>query len=169
MKEFINSLIYLSNSVNAHASQYAVSIGQIRPIVKIFSAAVSIISKMPPGSRPRRVHRQISGGKRILPGPLPGGIGILSLQGFRQIHRPVSIGKIPVMQRFDIFQMGFQGRVLCFARIVFLKSPNSIPSTSRYRKSNALNAWFRVGADTFFFHSQIGEKPFNMPGRCRLR
>ncbi len=56
-----------------------------------------------------RVDRKFTGREYILPCPFSAGIGIFSFQGFRQINSTMPIGKVPVMYRFHLFQVGFKG------------------------------------------------------------
>lgn len=50
-----------------------------------------------------------AGGENVLPAPFPVGVGVLALQGKRQIDRAVTFGQVVAMQGFDPNQVRLQG------------------------------------------------------------
>ena len=65
-----------------------------------------VVTTFSPGAWINREHAHR---EYILPTPLPGGVGMLPLQGEGQVHVPVALGEILLVQGLDLGQMLAQG------------------------------------------------------------
>ncbi len=65
---------------------------------------------MPPDDAGQWIGGDIPGGKKILPAPFPGGIGIFPFQGVGQIDGSMSGGQILIVENSYLFQMVLQER-----------------------------------------------------------
>ena len=59
------------------------------------------VHMMAAGDAGAGVDGHVAGGEDILPAPCGGRLGIFSLQRMRQIDRPMALGQILLVQRFD--------------------------------------------------------------------
>ena len=60
---------------------------------------------MPPDDTGQWIGEDISGGKKILPAPFPGGVGIFPFQGVGQIDGSMSGRQILIMEHLYLLQM----------------------------------------------------------------